>query len=225
MERTAKALLVYEHLLGAYGEPEIKEQRDPLDELILTILSQNTSDLNSGRAFQQLVERFPTWEQALAAGPDAIAAAITVGGLANVKAPRIHAILQKLAREQGELSLALLAPMPVDQAREYLLALPGVGPKTAACVLLFSLHKPAMPVDTHVHRVAQRLGLVKQHDSAEESHELLEALLPHHLYYSFHLNVIRHGRQVCAARRPKCEVCPLADICDDFAERNRRPTP
>ncbi len=225
MERSAKALLVHQRLLEAYGEPRLKEQRDPLSELLLTILSQNTSDLNSGRAYEQLVERFPTWEEALAAGPEAIASAIEVGGLANVKAPRIHAILQKLAREEGELSLGLLASLSVDAARDYLLALPGVGPKTAACVLLFSLHKPAMPVDTHVHRVAQRVGLVDRRDSAEKAHQLLEALLPERLYYPFHLNVIRHGREVCVARRPRCEQCALADICDDLRERTAQLTP
>lgn len=221
MELVAKALEVHERLLRAFGQPALKEQRDPLSELILTILSQNTSDLNSGRAFDNLVARFPTWGDALASGPEAIAAAIQVGGLANVKAPRIHAILTKLESERGELSLDLLAPMPVDKARAYLLALPGVGPKTAACVLLFSLHKPALPVDTHVHRVSQRVGLVSLKASAEKAHSLLEELLPQQLYYPFHLNLIRLGREVCAARSPRCDACPLADICDDLAQRQQ----
>lgn len=215
MELAAKAILVHERLVGAYGEPAWKEQRDPLSELILTILSQNTADVNSGRAFAQLTDHFPTWEEALAAGPEAIAEAIQIGGLANVKAPRIHAILAQLARERGELSLDLLADMPVAEARDYLLALPGVGPKTAACVLLFSLHKPAMPVDTHIHRVTRRVGLVPATASAEKAHALLEALLPEERYYSFHLSVIRHGRETCLARHPRCAGCPLADICDD----------
>jgi len=221
MEPAAKALEIHERLLRAFGEPAPKEQRDPLSELVLTILSQNTSDLNSGRAFDNLVAHFPTWEDALAAGPEAIAAAIQMGGLANVKGPRIHAILAKLEREQGELSLDLLAPMAVNEAREYLLALPGVGPKTAACVLLFSLRKPALPVDTHVHRVSQRVGLVSRKASAEKAHALLEELLPERLYYPFHLNLIRLGREVCAARNPHCGRCPLAAICDDLARRNQ----
>jgi len=219
MDLSAKALDVHERLLAAYGVPKPKPQRDPLSELILTILSQNTSDLNSGRAFDQLVARFPTWAQALAAGPEAIARAIRVGGLADVKAPRIHAILSRLQHEQGELSLDLLAGMSAPEARKYLLGLPGVGPKTAACVLLFSLHEPALPVDTHVHRVSQRVGLVPGNASAEKAQALLEALLSAEYYYPFHLNVIHHGRTVCVARAPRCSGCPLAAVCDDWHRR------
>lgn len=221
MELSEKALHVHRRLIEAFEEPPPKQQRDPLSELVLTILSQNTSDLNSGRAYEELVERYPTWEAALAAEPEEIADAIRTGGLANVKAPRIHAILSKVESEKGELSLDHLAEMSVSEARAYLLDLPGVGPKTAACVLLFSLHKPALPVDTHVHRVARRIGLVPGHASAEKSHQLLEELLPARLYYPFHLNVIRLGREICSARNPNCEQCPLADLCDDLQERRQ----
>lgn len=209
----ARALLVHDRLLAHYGEPPIKPQQPPLDELIQTILSQNTSDVNSGRAYASLREAFPTWESVRDADTGAVAEAIRSGGLARVKAPRIQQVIAHLEAERGAATLDFLAPMPVDEAREYLLSLPGVGPKTAACVLLFSLHKPALPVDTHVYRVSQRLGLVPIKASAEQAHALLEALIPEELYYPFHLLLIQHGRTLCSAQRPQCNACPLVDIC------------
>jgi len=197
-----------------YGAPSLKERRDPLSELIVTILSQNTADVNTERAYAALKQRFPTWEDALAAPVGALAEAIHVAGLANIKAPRIHRILVDLKEERGRLDLGFLADQPVAEARRYLTALHGVGPKTAACVLLFSLHKPALPVDTHVHRVARRVGLVPARASAEQTQDLLEAMLPPNLYYPFHLNMIRHGRTLCLASRPRCSSCPLLPICD-----------
>lgn len=208
-----KALSVYQLLRARYGEPPLKEQRDPLSELVLTILSQNTNDVNSGHAFERLRQRFPTWPAVLAADSTDLAEAIRIGGLANVKAPRIQQILQRLQRERGVLSLDFLSAMSVAEARAYLLSLPGVGPKTAACVLLFSLRKPALPVDTHVHRVSQRLGLTPP-VNAERAHDLLEALIPTDLYYPFHLLFIEHGRSLCHARRPACEECPLRAWCE-----------
>ena len=215
-DRSKRALRAHALLLNHYGEPALKEKRPPLDELVMTILSQNTNDTNSGRAFQALRRQFPTWQEVLAAPTDQVAEAIRVGGLANIKAPRIQAILCKLQQERGELNLGFLDDLPLDEARDYLNALPGVGPKTTACVLLFALHRPAMPVDTHVHRIALRLELVPPKTSAEKAHTLLEALIPPELYYPFHLNFILHGRTLCKASRPLCDQCPLTSECAWF---------
>ncbi|MCD6520198.1 MAG: endonuclease III [Anaerolineae bacterium] len=210
----AKALRIHQLLLNYYGEPQLKPQRDPLSELIMTILSQNTADVNSHRAYQNLRQRFPRWEDLLTADIEKIAEAIHIGGLANVKARRIQAILRQLYEEHGNLDLRFLADLPLEEARRYLLSLAGVGPKTAACVLLFSLQRPVLPVDTHVHRVARRLGLIPPKASREKAHLLLEELLPPETYYPFHLNMIRHGRTLCKAGQPQCARCPLAPECD-----------
>jgi len=212
----AKAWRIHELLLTRYGQPQLRERLDPLSELVLTILSQNTADINSHRAYEALRARFPTWEEVLAAGVEEVAEVIRPGGLANVKAPRIQHILRQLAQERGALTLDFLAAMTVEEARQFLLALPGVGPKTAACVLLFSLQKPAFPVDTHVHRVTLRLGLLPAKTSAEQAHLLLEELAPPEVYFPFHVNLIRHGRTVCHASRPRCQACPLVAECDDL---------
>jgi endonuclease-3 len=209
-----RVLAFHEKLCGYYGEPQRKKQRDPLDELVVTILSQNTADVNSSRAYESLRERFPDWEQVLAADTDEVAEAIRIGGLANIKAGRIQRILEKLQEERGELSLKFLEEKQVEEARDYLLSLHGVGPKTAACVLLFSLHKPAFPVDTHVHRVTQRLGLIPEDASRKKTHTLLEEIVPPDIYYPLHLNLIQHGRTLCASRDPQCYNCPLAEDCD-----------
>lgn len=216
-ESTALVIWVHQHLIEAYGLPEPKLRQDPLSELIQTILSQNTSDTNTARSFAELRRRYPTWEQVLAAEVDDVADAIRVGGLAQIKAPRIHAILQQLQREHGELSLAFLNGMIPAEAKTYLTSLHGVGPKTAACVLLFSLGKAALPVDTHVHRVSLRLGLVPAKSSAEKTQQILEELLPPSAYYPFHLNMIRHGRECCRAAKPQCEHCPLNTCCAYFS--------
>ncbi len=216
-----KTMRVHNALLEYYGKPEQKVQRDPLSELVLTILTQNTSDVNSHRAYRRLKKRFPTWDQVREADEEELIEAIRVGGLANVKAPRIQAILDLLFEERGELSLSFLEEMPLEDAREYLLALPGVGPKTAACVLLFSLHRPALPVDTHVHRVSLRLGLVPEGTSAAKAHNLLEEKIPPELYYPFHLNMIEHGRTLCRSQNPLCEECPLQEICFYFRDEQQ----
>jgi len=210
----AKALETHRRLLAYYGEPDLKERRDPLSELVVTILSQNTADANTARAYRSLRERFATWEEVLEAPVEALEDAIRTAGLANTKAPRIHRILEDLHRERGSLNLDFLDAMSAEEARDYLMALHGVGPKTAACVLLFSLHKPALPVDTHVHRVSLRVGLVPPRTTPEKTQQLLEGMLPPALYYPFHLNVIRHGRTLCTAARPRCRECPLATVCD-----------
>jgi len=220
---TAKTLETHRRLLDYYGEPTLKERRDPLSELVVTILSQNTADVNTDRAYRALRGRFPTWEEVLAAPVEDLAEAIRVAGLANIKAPRIRRILEDLQAERGRLDLGFLDAMTVDEAKTYLMRLPGVGPKTAACVLLFSLHKPALPVDTHVHRVSRRVGLVPQKATAAKTEELLEAMLPPDAYYPFHLNVIRHGRTLCTAARPRCPECPLLAICNHAAAAGVQP--
>lgn len=204
---------IVERLSVLYGEPDWRPHGDAMTELVLTILSQNTSDTNSGRAFMRLRLRFATWEELLAADASQIEAEIAVGGLARVKAPRIKAILEELWQRCPSFDLSFLREMPLDEAKEWLRSLPGVGPKTAACVLMFALGRPALPVDTHVHRVAQRLGLVPVKAGAAQSHDLLEAMLTPEDVYPFHISLIKHGRRLCRAQRPICSQCPLLDGC------------
>jgi endonuclease-3 len=187
---------------------------DPLAELIQTVLSQNTADINSDRAYASLMERFGgDWEAVRAALTSEIADAIRHGGLAEIKAARIKSILNRIVELVGELDLSFLREVPLDEGRAFLLSLSGVGPKTAACVLLFACGQPALPVDTHVHRVSQRLGLVPPRATAEQAHLLLEAMVPAGLVYSFHMLLIGHGRQICKAQRPLCFTCPVRDQC------------
>lgn len=206
-----------------YGPPVLKPQLDPTSELVQTILSQNTSDINSGRAFEQLRRRYATWEQVLALPTDELEETIRPAGLARVRALRIQAVLRQIRDEYGSTDLGFLRAWPVQRAREYLISLPGVGPKTAACVLLFSLHMPALPVDTHVHRVAGRVGLIPRKVSAEKAHLMLEELVAPARYYPFHLLMIQHGRTLCKAPHPQCAVCPLVYRCQDAASGGRVP--
>ena len=189
-----------------YGDPVWESSYAPLDELIGTILSQHTSDLNSDRAFRALKSAFPSWEDVRDAPLDQLIDAIRAGGLAVVKAHRIQAVLRALTDDNGRVVLS-------DLSIEFLTSLPGVGRKTAACVLLFGSHIPAIPVDTHVHRVALRLGLVPPRASPEATTDALEAALHPSAYFAFHVNLIRLGREICKAARPRCEVCPLAERC------------
>jgi len=204
---------IVEGLSARYGRPVWRPHEDAMTELVLTILSQNTSDANSGRAFMRLISRFPTWEALMAADPGEIEREIQVGGLAATKAPRIKAILEEVWRHRGSLDLSFLGEMPLAEAKAWLRSLPGVGPKTAACVLMFALGRPALPVDTHVQRVAQRLGLVPASTGAAAAHDLLEAMLAPEEVYAFHVSLIKHGRRLCRAQRPLCADCPLADPC------------
>ena len=191
-----------------------RPNRDPVGELVLTLLSQNTSDHNSGRAFQRLLARFESWDEILGAPVGAIEEAIRVGGLAKTKSTRLQALLRELRARLGEdWDAAPLSTMPIPEAKAWLTSLPGVGPKTAACVLLFSLGRPALPVDTHVHRVSQRLGLIGPKVNAVAAHEALESQMPAEQYYDYHVGVIRHGRRVCKAQRPRCDACVLAGGC------------
>ena len=187
--------------------------RDPLEELVLTILSQNTSDKNSGRAFRLLKAQYPTWMDVLHADLAELTDTIRVGGLANIKAARIQNTLATILERRGELKLDFLRDLSLAEARAWLLSLPGIGPKTAGCVLCFSCDQPAMIVDTHIHRVALRVGMIAPKVSADAAHGLLEAVVPPADAYQFHVSVLLHGRQICHAQRPKCERCPLTEIC------------
>jgi endonuclease-3 len=196
-----------------FGPLEPPRRTDPLEELILTVLSQHTSDLNAGRAFEALRDAFPSWEDVVRAKPERVADVIRSGGLANTKAPRIQQILREIRERQGRYDLSFLRRRTDEEAREYLTSLPGVGPKTAAVVMSFSLGRAAMPVDTHVHRVSGRLGLIPPKTSADKAHRLLEDLVPPELRTSLHVGLIRLGREICKAGRPRCEECPLVDLC------------
>lgn len=196
-----------------YGSIEWRSRTDPLSELIMTILSQNTSDHNSRRAFDSLLKSFGNWEVVAEGDVEDIAEAIKLGGLAQVKAPRIKQILEQIQAQRGSLDLKFLKKMPVTEAKAWLRSLPGVGPKTAACVLLFSLGKPVLPVDTHIHRVARRLGLIDSRVTAEKAHEILGEMVPARDVYQFHIQMIEHGRRVCKAQRPRCQECVLLKVC------------
>jgi len=210
---------VRHRLFEAYGQPSWRNPLPALDELISTILSQNTNDINRDRAFEALREKFPAWEQLLDAAPGDVIETIRPSGLANQKGPRIQAVLREIAAEAGKLSLEYLRDQPASDVRQTLLRFKGVGPKTAAIVMLFSLDIPAFPVDTHVYRVTGRLGLRSAKMSADAAHEYLAQLFPPDSYQEVHLNIIRHGREVCHARTPACEDCILQDLCEYYAQR------
>ena len=196
-----------------YGDPKLAPARSLLGQLVETILSQNTTDTNSSRAFRKLRRQFPRWDDVLAARTSAVAQAIWSAGLANTKAPRIQTILRRIRNERGRLSLAHLRRMTNTGVMAYLLALPGVGPKTAACVLLFGMGRDVFPVDTHIHRLCRRLGIVSNFTSAEKTQEQMAGAIPKGRALALHINLIRHGRRICRAQRPRCDACALAAIC------------
>jgi endonuclease III len=212
-ETTPRIARILAILDATYGPKVWSPDGDPLGGLIGTILSQATSDINSGRAYAALRATFPTWEAVLAAPEEAVADAIRSGGLANLKARRIQETLGAILAARGALDLDFLTDLPLAEARTWLTGLPGVGPKTAACVLLFNLGRPALPVDTHVHRVSRRLGLIGARVGAGAAHDALQAQVAPARVYDFHVNLIWHGRRICHAQRPRCEVCPLAGVC------------
>jgi len=224
---------VYELLVATYGEPHNEPDYDPLGGLVGTILSQHTSDINSGRAYQQLVTAFPTWEEVRDAPTYIIAEAIRCGGLANIKAPRIQDALHTLTEWQqaqgGTQSLsaylsAELAKRTSEDAWHYLRGIAGVGPKTAACVLMFNLDLPVMPVDVHVHRVSKRLGLIGPKVNADQAHTAFAKMTPPKWVYPLHVNLIRHGRQICHAQRPECHSCTLYSECAFVGSVNAQET-
>ncbi len=207
---------VFRLLNELYGRPVWRSHAPPLDELVWTILSQATSDVNSGRAYRSLTASFPDWASVMNAPAEEVIAAIHSAGLSNTKGPRIQNALRAIYRERGELSLDFLGQMPLDEALAWLTSLEGVGIKTASIVLLFSLGRPAFPVDTHVHRVTGRLGLIPPRADANKAHGILSELGAPETYYPMHINLIRHGREICRARTPYCHICPLQDLCDYY---------
>lgn len=200
-------------LVRAYGRPVWRRWGRAVPVLVETILSQNTSDKNSSAGFAQLRRRFPTWEALADAPTDAVARCIRVSGLSRIKAPRIQGILRGIRQERGTISLEFLRRRPPEEAMAYLRAFPGVGPKTASCVLLFSLGLPVFPVDTHIHRIAIRLGLVPPGATADDVQETLTPRLAPADRYAMHVLLITHGRRTCTARSPRCEWCDLVRLC------------
>jgi endonuclease III len=214
MKRLAqRARRIHEVLLAAYGVPRWRTPLPPIDELVSTILSQNTNDQNRDRAFEALKARFPSWEAVRDAPQGFVIEAIRPAGLANQKGPRIQNVLQEITRERGRLDLSFLSDLEDAEARAWLMKFKGVGPKTAAIVLQFSLNKPAFPVDTHIYRVSGRIGLRPENMSVEQAHPHMESLLPPDAYYAAHLNLIRLGREVCHPRKPECPTCPVRPLC------------
>jgi endonuclease-3 len=214
-----KAVRIDRILEDSYGRPRRRSRRDGVSTLVLTILSQHTSDTNSGRAFDRLRARFPSWAALAAAPLEAVVEAIRPAGLSALKAPRIQAALHRITADRGALSLDFLRRWPVERAKAWLCDLAGVGPKTAAIVLVFGLGVPAFAVDTHVYRVGRRTGLIPEGMSIEDAHGWMEALVRPERYGPFHLSLIRHGREICKAGRPRCEVCPVRRLCVFYAAR------
>lgn len=203
--------------LGAvYGYPSWRQWLPPLDELVSCILSQSTTDTNRDRAFDALKARFKTYEEVRDASPEDVIALIKVAGLGNQKGPRIQEVLRRISEERGEMSIDFLRDLPMDEAKAWLTSLNGVGPKTAAIVMCFGFNRPAFPVDTHVHRVGQRIGFLPEGISADKAHDVMEAIVPPEDHLTFHLNLIRHGRETCTARVAHCERCPITEWCDYY---------
>ncbi|MBI2860921.1 MAG: endonuclease III [Chloroflexi bacterium] len=208
-----KVRRIIELLKKQHGAPPSRPGNDPVSVLVQTILSQNTTDINSGEAFLQLRADFPAWEDVAGADIEAIAGSIRRGGLGVIKAGRIRQALHEIARQRGRIELDFLKGLPPEAAEQWLVKLPGVGLKTARCVLLFSLEMPALPVDTHILRVSRRLGLLRPGASPDEAHRVLSGLVPPEDVYAFHMLTIEHGRNICQARRPRCQECLLRELC------------
>ncbi len=207
---------IEEVLDETYGPRKLNPGGDPVSTLVATILSQSTSDVNSSRAFDSLRQRFPTWQQVVDANTNEVVDAIRAGGLANQKAPRIQDALEEIHERYGDYTLDVLYDVPLDEAKTALTSIDGVGPKTAACVLLVALGRPALPVDTHVYRVASRLPLIPPGTNPVRAHATLETLMDGDAErtYRFHVEMIAHGRAICHARNPKCEICPIRRYCE-----------
>jgi endonuclease-3 len=216
--RRSRVRAIRDRLRETYGRPVNQPHGHPIAELVRTVLSQNTSDGNRDRAFDRLRERYPTWEEVREAPTDDVIEALRPGGLANTKAPRLQSILDELG-EPPDLDWTETAPR--DEVMEFLTALPGVGRKTAACVMIFTWGRPEIPVDTHVYRVGTRLGLFREGASFEEAHDEILRWVDPEDAYEFHINLIRHGRAICKAQRPRCEECPLLRMCPYGRSRTR----
>jgi endonuclease-3 len=205
---------IIQNLERTYGVPENRRAADPLDMLIGIILSQATSDVNSHRTFAALKKRFPTWDAALRARTATIADTIRSGGLANQKAEVIKSVLRQIKDEHGTLDLNFLHDLAPEAAVDYLSQFRGIGPKTVACTLLFACRKDVFPLDTHIFRILRRVGLIPQKCTDKRARAIMDAVVPSGKFYSFHVNLIRHGRALCRPREPLCERCPIAEYCD-----------
>lgn len=226
-KRRRMADVVAERLGERYGHPTWAGPRvDAVSELVLTILSQNTADTNSFRAFTALRDRYANWDAVLAAPTDELEDVIRPGGLAPTKSKRIQHVLAEVhSATGGTWDLSFLGDWPLLEARDWLTSLPGIGRKTAAIILLFNFGRPQLPVDTHVHRVASRLGMLPPRTTLERAHDLLEEVLEPAEMYPFHVELIRHGRDTCRAPRPICGLCPLTDVCAYYVQATRGRAP
>jgi len=211
-------------LTDIYGRKEMEGDEDPVDTLVETILSQNTTDKNSHAAFLSLKKAYPRWEELIGEDPKKVAKIIRSGGLAGIKAQRILDALDFILKSRGKLSLDFLRSMSPSEADAWLAQMKGVGPKTRGIILLFALRMPAFPVDTHIHRVSRRLGLIGPKTNREQAQEELAGLVPSSEFYNFHINIIEHGRAVCQARRPRCEACKIRRYCDFYSNPTRART-
>lgn len=214
--RKSKYAPVKAALTAVYGELNWSRNLDGMDELISCILSQSTTDTNRDRAFDRLKARFPTWEAVRFAAIDDLIEAIKPAGLANQKAPRIQDALGVIFEKVGDYSIDFLNELSIEEAKNWLVSLKGVGPKTAAIVLCFAYGRAAFPVDTHIFRVSKRIGFLPEKMSANDAHPVMEAMAPAEDYYQFHIQLIQHGRDTCHARKPACERCPIRAYCDYF---------
>lgn len=220
----AKAQAMYERLVAAYGHQPLVPRREPMHELISTILSHRTTQRNEEIAYHRMIERFGSWEAIRDAPLDELTEAIAPANYAEQKAPRIKEVLRRIIAERGETNLDFLRDMPLDEAMAWLESLPGVGPKTASLVLLFCFARPVLPVDTHVHRVSQRVGLIGPKVDATAAHPILLSLFPPdpQILYNFHITTLRHGQRVCVWDMPRCSKCVLTDICDYYCSDRPR---
>jgi endonuclease-3 len=215
--------IIADRLRTLYGYPQWRQSLPPVDELVSTILSQSTSDGNRDKGFFALKDKYPSWEAVRDAPLDEVMITIRPAGLANQKAPRIQNALRVITERVGTIQLDFLATLPIDQAKAWLTSLEGIGPKTAAIILCFAFNREAFPVDRHVHRVAQRLGLIGEKVNPDAAHPILEAIVPPADYYPGHLNLIDHGRALCRPTDPACDRCPLTDLCLYYQASNHSP--
>lgn len=204
---------INQKLKDYYGEPEPPQDQSGIDYLVETILSQNTNDINRDKAFDNLKEKYDDWEEVENADIDELTDTIRVAGLGPTKADRIQEALRIVREDQGSYDLEFIDDMSIDEGKEWLTDIPGIGPKTAAIILCFYFKKPVMPVDTHVHRVSKRLGLIPETASRTKAHDILEEKIPDDIKYEFHRLLIDHGREHCKARNPTCEEGPIPEMC------------
>jgi endonuclease III len=219
--RAAKYAPVSAALREMYGYPNWRQAYPPVDELVDCILSQSTTDANKDKAFALLKGKYASWEAVRDADTGEVIETIRPAGLANQKGPRIQEVLRFITEDRGEINIDFLADVPIEEAKAWLMQMNGVGPKTAAIVMCFAFNRAAFPVDTHVHRLGQRIGFLPEGISADKAHDVMEAIVPPDDYYAFHLNLIRHGREICIARAPRCALCPLTEYCDYYGNTIR----